>query len=115
MFRIAERFCQLLIDAKEVLSTSGAEADNQSQQTHEFAPVILDYIRMRVKEYPEQGGIVEVAEQMLRLREGADVIKKTLHLVEGQGCAVRTDFKGVWEIIDPPLRALVGTERVKSH
>ena len=25
----------------------------------------LDYIRMRVKEYPEQGGIVEVAELML--------------------------------------------------
>jgi hypothetical protein len=33
--------------------------------------VILDHIRMRVKEYPEEGGIVEVAELMLRLREGA--------------------------------------------
>jgi hypothetical protein len=100
VFRIAERFCQLLIDAKEVLSTSGAEADNQSQQTHELAPVILDYITHEGKGVSLTRGIVEVAELMLRLREGADVIKKTLHLVEGQGCAVRTDFKGVWEIID---------------
>ena len=101
MFRTAERFRQLLVDAKEVLSTLGTEADNQSQQIHELAPVILDYIRMRVKEYPEQGGIVEVAELMLRLREGGRVIKKTLHLLESQGYAVRTDFKDVWEIIDP--------------
>ena len=101
MFHIAERFSQLLIDAKQVLSTFGAEADNQSQQIHELAPVILDYIRMRVKEYPEQGGIVEVAELMLRLREGARVIRKTLHSLESQGYAVRTDFKDVWEIIDP--------------
>lgn len=101
MFHIAERFSQLLIDAKQVLSTFGEEADNQSQQIHELAPVILDYIRMRVKEYPEQGGIVEVAELMLRLREGARVIKKTLHLLESQGYAARTDFKDVWEIIDP--------------
>ncbi len=70
MFRIAERFSQLLVDAKEVLANFDADGDNQSQQIHELAPVILDYIRMRVKEYPEQGGIVEVAELMLRLREG---------------------------------------------
>jgi len=50
--------------------------------------------------YPEQGCVVEVGELMLRLREGARVIKKTLHLLESQGYAVKTDFKDVWEIID---------------
>jgi len=100
VFRIWGRFSQLWVDAKEVLANCGADGDNQSEQIRELAPVILDYIRMRVKEYPEQGGVVEVAELMLRFREGARVIKKTLHLMESQGHAVRTDFKDVWEIID---------------
>jgi len=99
--RIRERLSQVLVDAKEVLWNFRAEADDQSGQIHELAPVILDYIRMRLKEYPEQGGVVEVAELMLRFREGARVIKKTLHLLENQGYAVKTDFKDVWEIIDP--------------
>jgi hypothetical protein len=99
--RILERFSQLLSEAKEILSNVGADGGKQSRQIRELAPVILDYIRMRVKEYPEQGGVVEVAELMLRLREGARVIKKTLHLLESQGCAVRTDFRDVWEITDP--------------
>jgi hypothetical protein len=97
---ILERFSQLLIDAKEILWNFRAEADDQSGQIHELAPVILDSIRMRLKEYPEQGGVVEVAELMLRFREGARVIKKTLHSLENQGYAVKTDFKDVWEIID---------------
>ena len=101
MSRIRERLSQVLVDAKEVLWNFRAEADDQSGQIHELAPVILDYIRMRLKEYPEQGGVVEVAELMLRFREGARVIKKTLHLLENQGYAVKTDFKDVWEIIDP--------------
>jgi hypothetical protein len=101
VFHILKRFSQLLVDAKEVLSNVGADADNQGQQICELAPVILDYIRMRVKEYPEQGGVVEVAELMLRFREQAGVIKKTLRLLESQGYAVKTDFKDVWEIIDP--------------
>ena len=78
----------------------GGEANNQSRQIPELAPVVLDYIRMRWKVYPEQGCVVEVGELMLRLREGARVIKKTLHLLESQGYAVKTDFKDVWEIID---------------
>jgi len=51
-------------------------------------------------EGPEQGCVVEVGELMLRLREGACVIKRTLHLPESQGYALKTDFKDVWEIID---------------
>lgn len=101
LFRILERFPQLLVDAKEVLWNCRAEADDQSEQIRELAAVILDYIRMRLKEFPEQGGVVEVAELMLRFREGGRVIKKTLHLLENQGYAVTTDFKDVWEIIDP--------------
>jgi len=99
VFRIVERFSHLLCDAKEVLSNCGAEA-NQSRQMPELAPVILDYIRMRLKVYPEQGCVVEVGELMLRLREGPRVIKKTLHLLESQGYALKTDFMDVWEIID---------------
>ena len=100
VFRIWGRFSQLLVDANRVLANFGADGDNQSQQIHELAPVILDYIRMRVKQYPEQGGVVEVAELMLRFREGACVIKKTLQLMESQGHAVRTDFRDIWEIIE---------------
>jgi hypothetical protein len=100
VFRILEGFSELLCDAKEVLSNCGGEANNQSRQIPELAPVVLDYIRMRWKVYPEQGCVVEVGELMLRLREGARVIKKTLHLLESQGYAVKTDFKDVWEIID---------------
>lgn len=101
VFRILERFSQLLGDAKEILSTFGAEPDHQSQQIRDLAFVIRDYIRMRLNEYPEQGGVVEVAELTLRLREGTRIIKKTLHLLESQGYAVKTDFRDVWEIIDP--------------
>jgi hypothetical protein len=100
VFRILERFSQLLVDAKEVLWNFRAEADDQSGQIPELASAILDYIRMRLKEYPEQGGVVEVAELMLRFREGARVIKRSLHLLENQGYAVKTDFEDVWEIID---------------
>jgi hypothetical protein len=99
--RILDRLSQVLVDAKEVLWNFRAEADDQTGQIHELAPVILDYIRMRLKEYPEQGGVVEVAELMLRFREGARVIRKTLHLLENQGYAAQTDFKDVWEIITP--------------
>jgi hypothetical protein len=53
--RIRERLSQVLVDAKEVLWNFRAEADDQSEQIHELAPVIVDYIRMRLKEYPEQG------------------------------------------------------------
>jgi len=59
-----------LVDAKEVLWNCRAEADDQSEQIRELAAVILDYIRMRLKEFPEQGGDVEAAELMLRFREG---------------------------------------------
>ena len=100
MFHILEGFSEILCDAKEVLSNCGAEADTQSRQIPELAPVILDYIRMRLKVYPEQGCVVEVGELMLRLREGPRVIKKTLHLLESQGYALKTDFMDVWEIID---------------
>ena len=43
MFRILERFPQLLVDAKEVLWNCRAEADDQSEQIRELAAVILDY------------------------------------------------------------------------
>lgn len=110
MFRILERFPLLLVDAKEVLWNVRAEADDQSEQIHELAPVILDYIRMRLKEFPEQGGVL-----MLRFREGGRVIKKTLHLLENQGYAVKTDFKDVWEIIDPRSGPLVIGSSRKVH
>lgn len=42
VFRILERFSQLLVDAKEVLWNSRAEADDQSGQIHGLAPMILD-------------------------------------------------------------------------
>ena len=100
MFRILKRFSQLLVDAKEVLWNFRAQADDRSGQIPELASMILDYIRMRLKEYPEQGGVIEVAELMLRFREGARVIKGSLHLLENQGYAVKTDFEDVWEIID---------------
>jgi hypothetical protein len=77
-----------------------SDSDDQSQ-IHELAPVILECIRMRVKEYPEEGGVVEVGELMLGLREGARVIKKALHLLKSRGYAVKTHFRDVWEIIDP--------------
>jgi hypothetical protein len=100
VFRILKRFSQLLVDAKEVLWNFHAQADDRSGQIPELASMILDYIRMRLKEYPEQGGVIEVAELMLRFREGARVIKGSLHLLENQGYAVKTDFEDVWEIID---------------
>src|ERR1051326_6684739 len=93
VFRILEGFSELLCDAKEVLSNCGGETNNQSRKIPELAPVVLDYIRMRWKVYPEQGCVVEVGELMLRLREGARVIKNTLHLLESQGYAVKTDFR----------------------
>lgn len=101
VFRIRERFSRWLVDAKGVLGMYIWEADDQSKQIHELAPIILDYVRMRFKEYPEQEGVVEVAELVLRFREEAGVIRKTLQLLEKQGYAIPIVFQDAWEILNP--------------
>jgi hypothetical protein len=101
VFRIWERISQLLIDIKSALCHLDTDLDNQSEHIRQLAPVILEYIRMRSKEYPEQGGSVEVAELTLRLRESDRVIKKTLHLLQNQGHAQPASISNVWEIVDP--------------
>lgn len=101
MFRVLERLSQFLDDAKDALSNRGTDFDIQSEHIHQLAPVILDYTRMRLKKYPEQGGIVEVAELTLRFRESASVISETLHLLESQGRAQHANISNVWEILNP--------------
>lgn len=104
VFRIWESTSQLLIEVKGALCHLHSDPGDQSEHIRQLAPVILDYIRMRWKEYPEQGGCVEVAELSLRFRESDRVIKKTLNLLQHQGHAQPTTITNFWEILNPSAK-----------
>jgi hypothetical protein len=72
---------------------------NQGQQVRELAPSDSGLIPIRLKEYPEQGGVVGVVELMLRLRVGPRN-KKDAPLAGESRNVVETDIRDVGEIID---------------
>ena len=72
-----------------------------------WAPVIQVYIRMRVKEYPEQGDIAEVAELKLRLREEAPRNRKDAPLAGESRMCSKNRFQGRLGNHRSPFRALV--------
>ncbi len=69
-------------------------ADDEERKTEDLARSLLDYLRMRLREYPHQGFIVEISELAFRFREREWAL-------ESRGQATPTDFKGLWRLRVP--------------
>jgi hypothetical protein len=72
--------------------------DGGDRKNEDLAHSVLDYVRMRLDEYPQLGIFVNVDDLAFRLRETNKNIRNALHLLESQKRASQTECHGLWRL-----------------
>lgn len=96
MFRILEGIAEpITVFIGNLSRRPQGNDDHQNQKIDALARLVLDYVRMRLHTYPEQGTTVDVAELAFRFRERQRDVTGALYLLESQGHAEFTEFDGL--------------------
>lgn len=72
--------------------------DSGDRNSDDLAQSVLDYVCMRLDEYPQLGVLVNVDDLAFRLRETKKTIRNALHLLESQKQASQTECHGLWRL-----------------
>jgi hypothetical protein len=72
------------------LASDYGEVD-EDQKTKDLARSLLDYVRLRLREFPDRGLIVDIAELAFRFRETEWTIEGALRLLESRGLSHVSD------------------------
>jgi hypothetical protein len=70
--------------------------DEDPRKIEDLAQAILEYVRMRIYSFPDQGFTVDVAELAFRFRETEWTIEGALCLLESRGQAKESG--GLWNL-----------------